>query len=392
MRILLVTPDRPSGDGAHGGGVYLGALATALAAHAELGLACLADRSTRTAPPAGPWAWHSELPYLGQGRHDGDRAHRMRMLWHWRRDPLLVAKHWHPQMPRALRAALAAFRPDVALVEMAQMAQYLPHLRSIPTVLTDHEAGQPANASTGLGALADRRDAVLWQRYVRRRYALATRVQALTVEDAAALEARIGRPVQVRPPACPLPAAAVAPERAGPHALFLGDYRHQPNVEAAQRLVRDVWPLVRRARPEAELLLAGPNDARLGSLGGDGVRIVGFVSDLPALLGRVRVLLAPLWSGAGFRVKVATALAHGLPVVTNRLGGRGCDAPEPARTLAETPEGLAAATVALLQAPADAAKAGAAAHAWARGHLAPAAVAARQLDLLRSLLADHRAG
>ena len=41
--------------------------------------------------------------------------------------------------------------------------------------------------------------------------------------------------------------------------LFFGDYAHQPNPEAAERLVLEVLPRIRSVVPEAELMLAGAN-------------------------------------------------------------------------------------------------------------------------------------
>ncbi len=136
--------------------------------------------------------------------------------------------------------------------------------------------------------------------------------------------------------------------------MFLGDYNHRPNPEAAEMLVRDVLPLLLAGDPTAELWLAGPNQERVQHLAAvPGVRILGFVPDLRTLFGQVRVLLAPLLSGGGFRMKSLAALAHGLPVVTNALGARGCTAQRPARTVVEGPRALADATLDLLRSPAS---------------------------------------
>jgi glycosyltransferase involved in cell wall biosynthesis len=389
MRILLLTPFLPDGAAVHGGGVYLAALAASLAREADVGLVALTqpEELARLTPPPPMWQWLGTAPYPRRPAGRGRRRHRLKMLWHWRNQPLVAAKHWQPALPTVLQRALAEFRPDVALVELAQMAQYLPWLRGVPTILTDHEAGCPANTHTGLGAWGDRRDRRLWRHYVERFYPLATRLQAVTPEDAEILAGLTGREVHVRPPTYDVPALPVAPERAPARALFLGDYCHGPNPEAARILVRDVLPRLRAADPAAELWLAGPHPERLGDLAGSpGVRVLGFVPDLRALFGQVRLLLAPLFSGGGFRMKSLAALAHGLPVVTNALGARGCAVPAPARQVVEGAESLALATLTWLRSPAEAADAGRAAHAWAQSHLAGHAVASAQLAAARALL------
>lgn len=293
-------------------------------------------------------------------------------------------------MPALLRRACAEFLPDAALVEMAPMAQYLRCLTGVPTIFTDHEAGAPEQPVTGLGATADRRDRGLWQRYVAAEYPRATRLQAVTEEDAEAIQRQIRRPVARRQPALAVPRQRVRCEQAPPRALFLGDYRHHPNPEAATHLVQQVLPRLRAGEPTAELWLAGPNHDRIAGLASvPGVRVTGFVADLGELFAQVRLLLAPLYSGGGFRMKCLTALAHGLPVVTNGLGGRGVDAPASARLLAETPADLAAAALRLLRSPMATAAAADAAHAWALATLDADAVAATQIDALTALVASR---
>jgi glycosyltransferase involved in cell wall biosynthesis len=390
MRILLLSPFVPDRQAPHGGGIYLATLASALALRAELGLVALsrpADQPQLQAVP-GPYRYLRLLPHLDRPEQRQRPAHRLRMLWHWRRLPLVAAKHWHPELPGLLAEARADFRPDAVFVEMAQMAQYLPFLRGVPTVLTDHEAGCPANTRTGLGRLADRRDCRLWRRYVRHYYPQASLLQTVTAEDAATLQELVARPVVVRAPTFDVPSTPVDPAQAPARALFLGDYSHRPNPEAAAMLARDVLPLLRAADPRTELWLAGPHAEHVQALAScPGVRVLGFVPDLHQLFAQVRLLLAPLWSGGGFRMKSLAALAHGLPVVTNHLGARGCSAPPPARTIVEGPRALADAALELLRSPTAAAAAGRAAFAWARANLTGDAVAATQVERAAQLVA-----
>lgn len=391
MRILLLCPFEPDLAASHGGGVYVATLARALAARASLGLVALQrpEDCGRAIEHPTTYRFRACVPIPRPASLAGRVVHRARMVWRWRRQPLVAAKAWRPELAEAIGAARREFQPDVALVEMAQMAQYLPYLQGLPTVLTDHEAGCPANTHTGLGSLGDRRDRRLWSRFVAHYYPMASLVQAVTPEDAEVLRQRLGRAVAVRPPVVPVPAAPVSPGSAPPRALFLGDYRHGPNPEAATRLAHEVLPQLRAACPDAELWLAGPHGERLAGLAHlPGVRVLGFVPDLGALFGQVRLLLAPLFSGAGFRVKSAVALAHGLPVVTNRLGARGLDAPAPARTIAETAAGLSQHALALLRDPDAAAAAGAAAYAWAQQHLSDEAVGRLQYDRLAALCSE----
>jgi glycosyltransferase involved in cell wall biosynthesis len=98
------------------------------------------------------------------------------------------------------------------------------------------------------------------------------------------------------------------------------------------------------------------------------------------------MMLAPIYSGSGFRMKAITALAHGLPVVTNALGARGCMAPSSARQIADEPAAIAAAALRWLQTPKLAGDAGQAAHDWAKQTLAADAVAKAQIERIAALI------
>jgi GT2 family glycosyltransferase/glycosyltransferase involved in cell wall biosynthesis len=112
-------------------------------------------------------------------------------------------------------------------------------------------------------------------------------------------------------------------QRAG--LLFVGSYRHPPNVDAALWLANDILPRIRERLPQAELHLVGGDApdavAALGAL--PGITFHGYVPDLEPLLAASRVGLAPLRYGAGVKGKVNQSLAHGLPVVATRCAVEG---------------------------------------------------------------------
>lgn len=98
---------------------------------------------------------------------------------------------------------------------------------------------------------------------------------------------------------------------------FVGSFRHPPNVDAAQWLVMEIFPLVRRSLPDVRLHLVGADapESFAQYNGVEGVLVRGHVPDLEALLDTVRISLAPLRYGAGIKGKVNQSLSRGLPVV-----------------------------------------------------------------------------
>jgi glycosyltransferase involved in cell wall biosynthesis len=99
--------------------------------------------------------------------------------------------------------------------------------------------------------------------------------------------------------------------------IFVGGYRHPPNVDATLWLANEIFPLIRARRPEIALHLVGDHaPAAVVELAKrDGIVVHGHVPDLDALLDRTRINLAPLRYGAGVKGKITQSLARGLPVV-----------------------------------------------------------------------------
>jgi GT2 family glycosyltransferase len=107
--------------------------------------------------------------------------------------------------------------------------------------------------------------------------------------------------------------------------LFVGGFRHPPNVDAALWLADDILPRIRAARPDIALSLVGsdapPAVLALGER--DGITVHGHVPDLEPLIDAHRFSIAPLRYGAGVKGKINQALAHGLPVVATRCAVEG---------------------------------------------------------------------
>ncbi len=133
--------------------------------------------------------------------------------------------------------------------------------------------------------------------------------------------------------------------------LFVAGFAHPPNVDAAEWLVYDIMPRVWAKRPEARLSLVGANPTpRVQELAEDRVEVTGFVSD-EALFRRyasARACVVPLRFGAGVKSKVVEAFQQGTPLVTTPVGVQGLPGAAAVCAVAEDPQLLADAMIALL--------------------------------------------
>ncbi len=253
--------------------------------------------------------------------------------------PVLAQEFRTRGMRHLIRRVVASNHFDVILVEHILMAQYLDGLTRVevpPFVLSDHDTrmGVPATLPPKAGprALLHGLDRGAWLRHRVDAWGRATAVTVPTVEDAAVVT-RLAP--AIRPIVIPF-GLAIQSNPGPPHPvrdgeedalLFVGNFNHPPNVDAALWLYRDILPLVLRVRPMVKLWLVGkdpPPEVR--ALASGTVTVTGEAPAVAPYLRRCAVFVAPLRQGGGTRMKIIEALAAGAPIVTTTLGARGLDA------------------------------------------------------------------
>ncbi len=120
----------------------------------------------------------------------------------------------------------------------------------------------------------------------------------------------------------PISVGAPFAERDG--ILFIGGFRHAPNVDAIKWYVSAVFPLVRQLLPDVVTTVVGSNmPDEVGALRQNGLRILGFVEDTDPLLRAARLSIAPLRYGAGIKGKINEAMNYGIPVVATECAVEG---------------------------------------------------------------------
>jgi GT2 family glycosyltransferase/glycosyltransferase involved in cell wall biosynthesis len=107
--------------------------------------------------------------------------------------------------------------------------------------------------------------------------------------------------------------------------LFVGSFRHTPNVEAIEWFVERVLPRILERNPDARLVVAGsdPPPRGLFAKATRAVELLGFVEDIRTELARREIFVSPILSGSGVRVKLLEAFASGIPVVSTSVGAEG---------------------------------------------------------------------
>ncbi len=120
----------------------------------------------------------------------------------------------------------------------------------------------------------------------------------------------------------PKPAGRAFGERAG--LLFIGSFRHPPNVDAMLWYGREVLPHVRRLLPGVvTTIIGGDLPASVKALVAADVVVTGYIEDIEPYFTATRVSIAPLRYGAGVKGKVNQAMSYGVPVVATPMAAEG---------------------------------------------------------------------
>jgi glycosyltransferase involved in cell wall biosynthesis len=105
---------------------------------------------------------------------------------------------------------------------------------------------------------------------------------------------------------------------------FLGSMNWKPNQEAAHYIYHQLFPALKKRIPALEFHLAGSHmHGQFPSKPKEGIFNHEFVEDSAEFLKSYGVLVLPIQSASGVRVKMLEALALGVPIVTTRIGALG---------------------------------------------------------------------
>lgn len=108
--------------------------------------------------------------------------------------------------------------------------------------------------------------------------------------------------------------------------MFIGNFLHEPNLDAVIQLKTEVWPLVRKVRKDLSLHIYGAyanqqvNDFHQPK---EGFIVHGRAENAKIVIEQARIMLAPLRFGAGIKGKLLEAMEVGTPSITTSIGSEG---------------------------------------------------------------------
>jgi polysaccharide biosynthesis protein PslH len=109
--------------------------------------------------------------------------------------------------------------------------------------------------------------------------------------------------------------------------LHIASMDWQPNIEGLKWFLENVWSKVEKKHPDIKLYLAGRKmGGEFQRLNKENVIVIGEVEDAHEFIASKGLMVVPLLSGGGMRVKIIEGMALGKVIVTTTVGAEGIDA------------------------------------------------------------------
>ncbi len=258
--------------------------------------------------------------------------------------PPEVAEYCSPTFKALIDRTRQELNLDLIQTEYTQLAPYQ------GDILVEHDVTFDLfnQVAAREDSLSNRWNAFRWQVFEQRMVKTFRRVIVMAEKDAALLpEATVG----IIPNGVDFTRFQPTEEIDGQRILFIGSFRHFPNILAFRFFAEQVWPLIRGRFPKAEFtVVAGADPETYWSAHtsdpfpgrGNGIRLLGFVADVAPLYETTNLVIAPTLVSAGTNLKVLEAMAMRRAVVATPSGCQGLGlAHRQSVWIAETPQDFA---------------------------------------------------
>ncbi|MCB0700130.1 MAG: glycosyltransferase [Chitinophagales bacterium] len=252
-------------------------------------------------------------------------------------EPNHVMRFRKPAFIKKLKEVLASFKPDIVQVESVYLSSYLTQIKfssTAKTVLRLHNveyqiwerlAQQVKNPLkryyiNNLGNRIRKYEQRVWKEY--------DLLLPITMDDDKTVRKSVNGKVRTHV----VPYTIDTQQEPIHHqekavGYHIGAMDWLPNEEGINWFITDVWNEIRKTSPDFEFYFAGRHMPEyLKNINENSLHCVGEVDDANAFISDKKILIVPIRSGGGIRVKVLEAMAQNKVVVSTSIGMQGIEA------------------------------------------------------------------
>ena len=390
-RVLMVSPYGLA-PASHGGAVFMQLAVRELSKHAEVHLIALIDEEWEKAA-------HKELSeYTASMQFVVRMTGQPRMSFSLR--PGAVTEFASEDLEWLIQRTIRNRKIDVLQIEYTNLGQYACGFQRLICCIFEHDvyfqsiARQMRSNSSLLfriPAMLEYLKSMHWELAMLRDFDLvqvcteANRNYLLSLKPELRDSVRAGLRAAIQVDEFP---ANLNP-REGNTILFVGGFRHLPNLEALQWFFNEVVPILKaRGVPFRVHAIGVDPPPAYAFANSEGIlELAGFRESIAEDMRSASVFICPILSGSGVRVKLLEAFAYGIPVVSTHVGAEGLATSDGEYCrLADRAQDFADAVEELLKDRASAAAMGERAHAYVQRDWDARQVIARLVEEYRRLL------
>lgn len=252
--------------------------------------------------------------------------------------PFLILRDFYPAMKDAVRRTSNERRFDIVHADQLSMAQYGLMASGKARIFDAHNAvWSIVRRLSQVERLGPKKLLLDLEWHKMRRYegwvcGQFDHVLSVTREDAEALQSAAGaRPLQSTIIPIAVDVLGSRPLERRPeakHIISVGTMFYPPNIDGVLWFIKEVFPLVKQGSPETKFYVVGARPPRVIQELAEhdpSIVVTGYVDDLRPLLQDSALLVVPLRSGSGMRVKILESFAWGLPIVSTTIGYEGIE-------------------------------------------------------------------
>jgi len=245
--------------------------------------------------------------------------------------PRSIVDTFSSEMAQAIIDTLNEKRYDLVIASQLQMAAYYPYFQNLPAIFEEVEIGLFHDQAFSHTGKLHFRHALTWFKLRTYLSKLLASFQACTVASNQERQLLLRNfpkfinPIEIVPNCLNIDDYKNIKVDKKPNTLiFTGPFKYHVNYEAMHWFIGEVFPLVLKRVPDAQLIITGDH-ANLPLPSYKNVTLAGYVNNIKTLIASSSVSIAPLLSGGGTRLKILEAMALGIPVVATSKGAEGLD-------------------------------------------------------------------
>jgi polysaccharide biosynthesis protein PslH len=275
--------------------------------------------------------------------------------------PFIISLYFNQKAQELIRTLCQNEHFDIIYADHLHMSQYVPHDTPSYTILDEHniEASLISRfekrRKLGVIRLFSRYEGARLKTYETHECRRFNHIITTTDLDASIIQQYIGTDKKISAIPIGVDTEYFQPsnQRVNTNTIIsLGTLGWPPNAEGTLWFYHEVFPIIKAQRPEIKWQIIGDRaPSEILKLDKQkGIEILGRVDDIRPYLSNCVAVIVPLQVGSGMRVKILTALAIGVPVITTSIGCEGIKVEHGKDLLiADTPQDFAHALIRLFQ-------------------------------------------